>query len=77
MKASSGVQSWSRTGWPHGRAPRRIARQQLWARRVELNAGKGKAVLATCIVAREYGAAAGIKPVEWRLLTNRIATSAA
>jgi hypothetical protein len=58
-------------------AKARIVRQQLWARRVELNAGKGKAVLATCIVAREYGAPAGIKPVEWRLLTNRIATSAA
>jgi hypothetical protein len=28
-------------------------RQQLWARRVELNAGKDKVAPATCIVARE------------------------
>jgi hypothetical protein len=52
-------------------------RQQLWARRIELNAGKGKMVTATCIVAREYGAPAGVKPIEWRLLTNRVAASAA
>ncbi|EKU81806.1 IS4 family transposase, partial [Massilia timonae] len=58
-------------------AKARIVRQQLWARRVELNAGKGKVVTATCIVAREHGAPAGVKPIEWRLLTNRVATSAA
>ena len=34
-------------------------------------------VTATCIVAREHGAPAGVKPIEWRLLTNRVATSAA
>jgi hypothetical protein len=55
----------------------RIVRQQLWARRVELKEGKGKTVEATCIVAREHGAPAGTKPIEWRLLTNRIAASAA
>lgn len=60
---------------PGGKA--RIVRQQLWARRIELNAGKGQVVTVTCIVAREYGAPAGVKPIEWRLLTNRIATSAA
>jgi len=55
----------------------RVVRQHLWARRVELRAGKNKTVSATCIVAREYGTPAGVKPIEWRLLTNRIATDAA
>ncbi|WP_443093194.1 IS4 family transposase, partial [Duganella qianjiadongensis] len=53
----------------------RLVRQQLWARRVELAAGKSSAVSVTCIVAREVGAPAGTKPVEWRLLTNRHASS--
>ena len=55
----------------------RIVRQHLWARRVELRAGKDKTVSATCIVAREYDVPAGVKPVEWRLLTNRVADDAA
>ena len=55
----------------------RTVRQQLWARRVELPAGRGKSVSATCIVAREYDAPAGVKPIEWRLLTNRRADTAA
>jgi hypothetical protein len=49
----------------------RTVRQQLWVRRVELPAGKGKTVSATCIIAREVDAPAGAKPIEWRLLTNR------
>jgi hypothetical protein len=49
----------------------RMVRQQLWARRVELPAGKGKTVSATCVVAREVGVPSGATPVEWRLLTNR------
>lgn len=53
----------------------RLVRQQLWARRVELNAGKGKVVTVTCMVAREVGAPAGVKPIEWRLLTNREAAT--
>ncbi len=40
----------------------RTVRQQLWARHVELPAGKGESVGATCIVAREVGAPAGVKP---------------
>ena len=55
----------------------RIVRQHLWARRVELRAGKNRTVSATCIVAREYDAPDGVKPIEWRLLTNRVATDAA
>lgn len=42
----------------------RIVRQHLWARRVELRAGKDKTVSVTCIVAREYDAPVGVKPVE-------------
>ena len=61
--------------WPGAKA--RTVRQQLWARRIELNAGKGQLVTATCILAREVGAPAGVKPIEGRLLTNRIATSVA
>lgn len=49
----------------------RTVRQQLWVRRVELRAGKGQTVCATCIIAREIDAPAGTKPIEWRLLTNR------
>ncbi len=49
----------------------RTVRQQLWARKVELPAGKGKTVGATCIIAREIDAPPGAKPIEWRLLTNR------
>ncbi|MGK5079179.1 IS4 family transposase [Janthinobacterium sp. HLX7-2] len=49
----------------------RPVRQQLWARRIELPAGKGATVSATCVVAREIGAPTGATPVEWRLLTNR------
>ncbi|CAN7188484.1 IS4 family transposase [Pseudoduganella sp. LjRoot289] len=52
----------------------RPVRQQLWAQRIELPAGKGR-VAVTCIVAREIDAPKGAKPVEWRLLTNRQATS--
>jgi hypothetical protein len=48
----------------------RTVRQRLWARKVELPAGKGKTVRATCIIAREIDAPAGVKPIEWRLLTN-------
>ncbi|MBW8898006.1 MAG: IS4 family transposase [Massilia sp.] len=55
----------------------RIVRQQLWARRVELNAGKGEVVAVTCVIARELDAPPGVKPIEWRLLTNRSAASVA
>lgn len=53
----------------------RLVRQQLWVRRVELADGKGSVISVTCIVAREVGAPAGAKPVEWRLLTNRHANA--
>lgn len=53
----------------------RKVRQQLWARRVELPAGLGVKVEATCIIAREIDAPADVEPIEWRLLTNRSATT--
>jgi hypothetical protein len=48
----------------------REVRQQIWAQRVELPAAQG-AVSVTCIVARELEPPPGVKPVEWRLLSNR------
>nr|WP_281178489.1 IS4 family transposase [Thauera butanivorans] len=63
-------------GSRHGQKAREV-RQQLWARRVSLPAGKAGTVSATCIVAREIGAPSGTKPIEWRLLTNREAPTAA
>ncbi|NHZ67138.1 IS4 family transposase, partial [Massilia sp. CCM 8694] len=47
----------------------REVRQQLWAQRVLIGDGKKGQIEATCIVAREVDAPAGVKPVEWRLLT--------
>jgi len=50
----------------------REVRQQLWARSVEISDGsKTGRIAVTCVVAREVGAAKNIKPIEWRLLTNR------
>jgi hypothetical protein len=60
----------------HGQKAREV-RQELWAKRLELPAGPTGTVAATCIVAREIGAPPGVKPVEWRLLTNRLAPALA
>ena len=49
----------------------RTVRQKLWVQRVDLPAGKGKTVAATSIIAREFDAPAGVKPIEWRGLTSR------
>jgi hypothetical protein len=54
----------------------RTVRQQLWARRIELPADRGGTVGVTCVVAREVDAPPGVKPIEWRLLTNRHADTA-
>ncbi|WP_197386457.1 IS4 family transposase [Ralstonia pseudosolanacearum] len=61
-------------GSRHGVRAREV-RQHVWLRRVELPADQGQRVTATCLVAREFGAPAGTKPIEWRLLTNRAATT--
>lgn len=55
----------------------RQVRQQLWARRLEIPAGKTDSVAVTCIVASELGAPEGVTPVQWRLLTNREAPALA
>lgn len=49
----------------------RTVRQQLWTRSVEISDGKAGRITVTCGVAREIGAPKGVKPIEWRLLTNR------
>ena len=53
----------------------RKVRQQLWTRSVELPARRGAKIAATCVIAREIDAPAGVEPIEWRLLTNRTATT--
>jgi len=47
--------------------PARRVQQAIYARRIELAPG----LEASCVVARELQAPPGVKPVEWRLLTNR------
>lgn len=49
----------------------RAVRQQLWAKRVSIPDGRGAFIEVSCVVAREIQAPPGVKPVEWRLLTNR------
>jgi hypothetical protein len=60
-----------------GKQKARQVRQQIWAKRVLLRDGRRGKIEATCIVAREVAAPAGVKPVEWRLLTNRRAETLA
>ncbi len=47
--------------------------QELYAQRVSLTDGRGAAFHATCLIAREIGVPTGVKPIEWRRLTNRTA----
>ena len=51
----------------------RAVRQRLWVKRMQLPVGrsKRKTITATCVIAREIGTPKNVKPVEWRLLTNR------
>ena len=49
----------------------RDVRQRVWAKRTAVPDGRGGRVEVSCLVAREEGAPEGVKPVEWRLLTNR------
>lgn len=60
----------------HGQKARPV-RQQLWAKRLEIPAGKTGSVVVTCMVASEVGAPEGVTPVQWRLLTNREAPTLA
>lgn len=56
----------------HGQAARTV-RQQIRARAIALPDGQGARFSVTCLIAKEMDAPAGVKPVEWRLLTNRAA----
>lgn len=49
----------------------RAVRQQVWAAPVALSDGHGGTLRASAIIAKEIDAPVGIKPIEWRLLTNR------
>lgn len=49
----------------------RRVRQELRVLRIQWPDGKGGLVEASVVLASEIGAPAGIKPVQWRLLTNR------
>lgn len=49
----------------------RDVQQRVWAKRASISDGRGGHVEVSCLVAREENAPAGVKPVEWRLLTNR------
>ncbi len=56
----------------HGQAARMV-RQQIFARPVSLANGQDGRMPVTRLIAKETDAPAGVKPVEWRLLTNRAA----
>ena len=49
----------------------RPVRQQVWATRLEVKAGRQDTIEATCVIAREIAPPTGTKPLEWRLITNR------
>lgn len=58
---------------PTGRGRRaRAVHQELYVQRVRIADRQGGSVDVTCLIARERGAPDGVKPVEWRLLTNRL-----
>jgi hypothetical protein len=49
----------------------RQVRQQVSARRCTLRSAKGEPIEVTALLAQEVDAADGVKPIVWRLLTNR------
>jgi hypothetical protein len=49
----------------------RTVRQQVFANPISLPDDQGGRMQLTCFIAREIDAPEGVKPVEWRLLTNR------
>jgi len=51
----------------------REVRQALYAQRVTLSDGQRGTFEVTCLIAREIAPPPGVKPIEWRLLTNRTA----
>ena len=53
----------------------RVVRQELRVKRVCVDHGENGMIEMSCLVASEIGAPAGEKPLCWRLLTNRDATT--
>jgi IS4 transposase len=53
-----------------GRKAREV-HQHIWLKRVQLPAGQGAYIDATCLIAKEMAAPPGVEAIEWRLLTNR------
>ena len=61
---------------PGGRGCKaRQVRQQVRQERVCLSDGKKCHIEVTCLIASEIDAPAGVKPVPWRLLNNRVSTT--
>ena len=52
--------------------PARPVRQHMATRR-QIQVGHKDTIEATCVIAREIDPPAGVKPLEWRLITNRVA----
>ena len=61
-------------GQRQGQAARWV-RQQVRVCSVELKDGKGGLMRVSCLIAQEINAPAGVKLIEWRLLTNRECTT--
>lgn len=57
-------------GSRQGQAARRV-RQQLYAYSADLSDGSGGSMRVSCVIAKEVDAPKGVKPIEWRLLSNR------
>lgn len=57
-----------------GQAERPV-RQAIRCRRLTVKGKGGPALELTCVIAREVAAPAGVKPIEWRLVTNRQAAT--
>ncbi len=55
----------------HGQKARAV-RQQVRMKRVVLDDRRGSPLEVTCVIAQEVDVPSGCKPVEWRLLTNRV-----
>ena len=51
--------------------PERTVRQQIWVRTCQISGGKKCTLTVTCVIACEINPPEGVKPLEWRLLTNR------
>ena len=65
-----------RSEMPAGRGCKaRAVEQEVHAQRVLLPDRQGGKLEVTCLIVSEINAPAGAKPVVWRLLTNRVAST--